>query len=308
MKNLEIKIKIALEKFQRLKDQLRDSYVQTLRQTDTYYHSDVGRLKLREETGQEPYLISYVRPNVASEKISDYHFYPVPDPEQFKKVTSGALREEVKVQKVRDLYRIDNARIHLDQVTELGNFLEIEILIRNDQDQAESGDFMTRLLDDMGLDRNATVDCGYRELMLKTRKESDTSTELISKPPVRDLEYYRTQNKVFWVVNRDINDQIRANQIVPAIFVEISDSEINILQFDLRIKMDNYKYTAWRSLLGQMYGIRVDVLLIAGDYLYDLNGNQVAFSSLGRSDVQVDSRHLAKFGLKIDSDDTSVGF
>src|SRR5215218_2955268 len=55
-----------------------------VRQRDTYFAVANGRLKLREQEPGGATLISYVRPDAATERVSSYRLVPVSDP--------GALR------------------------------------------------------------------------------------------------------------------------------------------------------------------------------------------------------------------------
>lgn len=127
------------------------------------------------------------------------------------------------------------------------------------------------------------VDVGYRELLLNTQNKS--------------LDYYRQQNKVFWVINADINNKLKSNQVCPCLFVEKIQDQYKILQFDYSIKFDQYQYTTWRKLIGEIYGIHVDVLLISDDELVTLNGKTVNFNQLGRSEIVIDKKYLAKFSV-----------
>ena len=83
------------------------------------------------------------------------------------------------------------------------------------------------------------------------------------------------------------------------IFVEeFEDSGRLIIQLDENIKLDEYKYTAWRKFIGESDNIRVDILLIHNDKLYTLKNELVEFESLGRNDVKIDKEYLARFDMK----------
>ena len=119
---------------------------------------------------------------------------------------------------------------------------------------------------------------------------------------VKNLQYYENSDKMFWVPTQDIKTTdknfIKRNMPIPCIFVEEKCDKYYILQIDLSIKIDKYRYTAWRKVIGITYGIRVDVLLICNNNLYKLNGEKVCFEYLGRSDVNVDKQYLGKFDIK----------
>lgn len=119
----------------------------------------------------------------------------------------------------------------------------------------------------------------------------------------RNLEYYKHIDKVFWVPVDDIKlsngNIIKQNERIPCIFVEKKNDKYFILQFDLSIEFDEWRYTAWRKVIGQIYNIRVEVLLINGNGLFELNGSEIKFEELGHSNVLVDKKYLAKCDLKI---------
>jgi adenylate cyclase class IV len=92
-----------------------------LHQRDTYFATDDGRLKLREQDGQPAQLIAYSRPDDASERRSDYTITEV-DPAA---VTEGRTVIAVVVKR-RRLLMYKNVRIHLDDVDGLGRFVELE--------------------------------------------------------------------------------------------------------------------------------------------------------------------------------------
>lgn len=118
---------------------------------------------------------------------------------------------------------------------------------------------------------------------------------------MKNLEYYFNSNKVFWVVNKDLNDHIKANDIVPCIYVSKVGEDFFILQFDPKIAFNNYKYTSWRKFLGKLYNTYVDVFLIYKENeslkLVSLKNEEIDFNQLKMSNIIVSEEHLAKFSL-----------
>lgn len=92
-------------------------------QVDTYFHVAHGRLKLREGKIENA-LIYYQRPNEAGPKTSDV-LLSAASP-GLKQILAGALGVLVAVEKRREIYYLENVKIHVDQVEGLGNFAEIE--------------------------------------------------------------------------------------------------------------------------------------------------------------------------------------
>jgi len=173
MINLEIKVKLDDEDdMEFLKTQLSFAhYSHTFRQKDTYFEVESGKLKLREEFQSiEPQytsrFIRYLRPIKEEAKISNYEIYPIEDLGTFKSVFGCLLNEEAIIEKTRELYLYENARIHLDTVKDLGYFLEIEIVINNDDEKDLAPIFMEFLIERLELQKKTFIDCGYRDLML----------------------------------------------------------------------------------------------------------------------------------------------
>ena len=284
MKNLETKRRISAEQLRKIKDKIGVCYKETLIQTDTYFSCYDGRLKLREETGKESYLIRYNRPDVAENKISSYHFYAVPDPTLFRQVFQE-LHEELVVKKTRELYIIENARIHLDTVDGLdGAFMEVEVVMGDDSAELGAQNLMEQIIELTDTQNTEILSVGYRELLIEKNRSNRTP------------EYYLKNPQLYWVLNRDVNDELKANSVVPCVFTELTSTGHKILQIDLSIKDDGHKYTMWRKFAGRAHGIRIDVLLFdSRGHLVDLAGRIIDPTSIGLSSVYINRRYLAPF-------------
>jgi adenylate cyclase class IV len=103
-------------------------HVGTLDQTDTYYRVPSGRLKKRETVGEPTEWILYHRPDTTSAKLSEFTVYG--EEEAAERFGTAPMPVWVVVKKMRELFLLDNVRIHLDAVEKLGNFLEFEALVR----------------------------------------------------------------------------------------------------------------------------------------------------------------------------------
>ncbi len=97
-----------------------------LQQTDTYFRVNRGRLKLREE-GDRSELIFYDRDEAGSRRWSRYSKVPVTQPALLKEMLGESLGILAIVRKSRTLFLYSGARIHVDRVEGLGDFLEFEI-------------------------------------------------------------------------------------------------------------------------------------------------------------------------------------
>ncbi len=136
-------------------------------QIDTYFKVPNGRMKLR-EGNIETALIQYNRPNQAGPKKSDYVLYhPHPD-SSLKQLLTQANGVLVVVDKLRSIYFIDNVKFHVDEVTDLGNFMEIEAIDSDgrlgEEKLMEQCQFYLNLL---GIDENDLIENSYSDLLLQ---------------------------------------------------------------------------------------------------------------------------------------------
>jgi predicted adenylyl cyclase CyaB len=96
-------------------------------QVDTYFKIPSGRLKLR-EGNIENSLIYYDRENKKDAKKSDVTLYKPTEVVSLKAVLLAALPTLIVVKKKREIYFIDHIKFHVDTLTTLGSFLEIEVI------------------------------------------------------------------------------------------------------------------------------------------------------------------------------------
>ena len=94
-------------------------------QVDTYFNVQNGRLKLREGT-IENNLIHYNRPNVSGPKQSNFSLYKTESNTPLKQLLINALGQKIVVDKQREIYYIENIKFHIDEIIDLGSFVEIE--------------------------------------------------------------------------------------------------------------------------------------------------------------------------------------
>lgn len=94
-------------------------------QKDIYFNIPKGRLKLR-QGNIENNLIYYNRSNQKGPKQSDFYLTPVHDSTSLETLLTEALGIKVIVEKKRKIFFLDNIKVHLDEITNLGSFVEIE--------------------------------------------------------------------------------------------------------------------------------------------------------------------------------------
>ena len=96
-------------------------------QIDTYFNCTTGRLKLR-EGNIENSLIHYNRSDDAQPKASIVTLEKIAPNSNIKAVLTNALGVKVVVDKHRAIYFIQNVKFHIDEVKDLGSFVEIEAI------------------------------------------------------------------------------------------------------------------------------------------------------------------------------------
>jgi len=99
-------------------------------QIDTYFKVENGRLKLR-EGNIENKLIHYQRENKEGPKQSDVTLFKSDPKSSLKDILTKSLGILVIVDKIREIYFIDNVKFHIDIVKNLGTFVEIEAIDNN---------------------------------------------------------------------------------------------------------------------------------------------------------------------------------
>jgi adenylate cyclase, class 2 len=99
-------------------------------QKDTYFNCNNGRLKLR-EGNIENALIFYQRENLSGPKLSNVVVTPINKNSNLRELLSMAYGVFIEVNKKREIYYIENIKFHLDEITNLGTFVEIEAFDRS---------------------------------------------------------------------------------------------------------------------------------------------------------------------------------
>lgn len=136
-------------------------------QIDTYFKTPTGRLKLRESSLSGAQLIPYVRDDQTGPKKSNYAVLPVPEVERTKQLFAELLGVEQIVEKHREIFLLDNVRIHLDDVKGLGTYFEFEAVYTDDSKESEKREHekVRSLLAAFEIDPDQLLTGSYRELV-----------------------------------------------------------------------------------------------------------------------------------------------
>lgn len=146
-------------------ERLSDTPVQVIPQEDTFFTTPQGRLKLRVLDSNQGQLIYYTRPEQEGPRRSDYHISHTSDPENLKRVLALAYGVRGVVRKTRYLFLVGQTRIHLDEVEGLGHFLELEVVLREGQSDAEGQEIAEDLMASLGVESNDLLEGAYMDLL-----------------------------------------------------------------------------------------------------------------------------------------------
>ncbi len=138
-------------------------HADTLDQRDTYFRVADGMLKKRESPGEPTEFIHYRRAYYLRPKISRFTVYS----EEQAAERFGTLPMPVwlVVEKKREVWLDGGARIHLDAVQHLGDFIEIELLVSRKQTLRACHDHTARLRRLLGPLVGEPIAVGYAQLM-----------------------------------------------------------------------------------------------------------------------------------------------
>lgn len=143
----------------------------TLQQTDTYFRTRSGLLKLRQSReeaaatgGRElAQLIAYQRPEEQVARMTSYFVVPVGEPDACRAALLMVLGLHAVVRKRRDLWIAGSTRIHLDDVVDLGRFIELETVVAADAEDDAVAEHRG-LLALLGIRPEATIAGSYSDL------------------------------------------------------------------------------------------------------------------------------------------------
>jgi predicted adenylyl cyclase CyaB len=144
---------------------LADGEPELLVQDDTFFVTARGRLKLRVVEGDSAELIAYERADAAEARASDYVRVPVADAEGLREALARTLGVCGRVRKRRWLLRSGATRIHLDEVEGLGHFMELEVVMREGQADAEGAATAEALMGALGLAEAPRLATAYVDLL-----------------------------------------------------------------------------------------------------------------------------------------------
>ncbi|XP_052850389.1 uncharacterized protein LOC128261019 [Drosophila gunungcola] len=142
---------------------------QLIEQRDVFFESPLGgRLKLRYlPAPSRSQLVYYDRPDVAGPKLSKFNKTEVDEPEVLEKIlrqSNGALGV---LAKRRHLFLHGQTRIHLDEVQDLGHFMELEVCLRPEQTLQQGQTIAEELSKELGIQEEDLMTGSYFDALRK---------------------------------------------------------------------------------------------------------------------------------------------
>ena len=166
--NIEVKARVRdFAALKRRAEAISDSPLEVIPQEDTFFVTSKGRLKLRVLAADRAQLVYYERPDRDGPKRSDYFIFNTNDPENLKTALKLALGIRGAVKKTRYLYMVGQTRVHLDDVEGLGQFMELEVVLRDGQSDAEGQAIANDLMKKLGIESTDLIEGAYMDLLEK---------------------------------------------------------------------------------------------------------------------------------------------
>jgi predicted adenylyl cyclase CyaB len=122
-------------------------------------------LKLRDFADGSGELIRYERADSKQPSESQYVRAPTDDPGALKEALENALGVRQVVRKQRTVHLVGQTRIHLDRVEDLGEFIELEVVLTSGQSFADGVRVAEGLMEKMEIEERDLIDAAYVDLL-----------------------------------------------------------------------------------------------------------------------------------------------
>ncbi|WP_445368765.1 class IV adenylate cyclase [Methylomonas sp. BW4-1] len=167
-RNIEIKARIeSVEVILPLAAVIADEGPIEIFQDDTFFLCSNGRLKLRAFSEHDGQLIFYQRPDSLGPKESFYVISPTGSPDTLRQSLTLAYGESGRVRKHRTLFMVGRTRVHLDKVEGLGDFLELEVVLTENELNETGVAIAHELLERLGISDHQLIEEAYVDLLAR---------------------------------------------------------------------------------------------------------------------------------------------
>jgi adenylate cyclase class 2 len=172
--NTNVEIKASCDDFEAIKTKLAGlgaKRVTSMLQRDIYYRCKGYRKKMRVITNDHTQLIVYKRDNEPNARESKYSVKKIISPIICHAMNRLRHGIDVVVDKKRELWRWKSVRIHLDKVTGLGRFIEIESLTSRDISLEEADKRCQTMIEALQLPSNSFLSHSYSDMIKAKRRK-----------------------------------------------------------------------------------------------------------------------------------------
>lgn len=166
--NIEIKAKAKdFPKQMALAKQYADGPGTLIQQEDLFFNTGQGRLKLRIFEEGHGELIGYQRPDSKQPGPSNYFRCPIAAPPLAQKALAMTCGIRGIVRKRRTLFLVGKTRIHFDEVEGLGQFIELEVVLDHNLDEAQGRHIAEALMLRLGIGTEDLISQAYIDLLVE---------------------------------------------------------------------------------------------------------------------------------------------
>ena len=170
-RNIEIKARIeTVETMTARVAAIADHGPIELLQDDVFFTCACGRLKLRTLSASEGELIFYQRTDEAGPKESSFVIAATSAPAALREALARAYGCIGRVRKRRTLYLVGRTRVHLDRVDQLGDFVELEVVLSEGETSQAGMAEALHLMATLGIAPSQLVEGAYVDLLADRRK------------------------------------------------------------------------------------------------------------------------------------------
>ncbi|MBN1561386.1 class IV adenylate cyclase [candidate division KSB1 bacterium] len=134
-------------------------------QDDLFFSCPNGRMKLRTLSPTRGELIFYRRGNSQGPKESFYLISSTTTPESLREILSAGYGQIGRIRKHRTLFLMGRTRIHIDQVEDLGDFIELEVVLSDEEATDIGVKLANELMMKLGISPSQLCEGAYLDLL-----------------------------------------------------------------------------------------------------------------------------------------------
>lgn len=134
-------------------------------QDDTFFPCSAGRLKLRDFLDGTGELIFYRRANERGPKESFYLRSPTTSPGSLRESLILAYGQLGRIRKHRTVFLVGRTRLHLDRVANLGTFVELEVVLQDNESSEAAAREAEELMKTLDIRPQQLVESAYLDLL-----------------------------------------------------------------------------------------------------------------------------------------------